>query len=87
MRNAFSGARPKSAVKRAQIARRHAGTDDAADRHFCICASFRERGTCQRLLRRRHGARGRIGIRRGSASMPIYLAEADGLDFKLVKRF
>jgi urea transport system substrate-binding protein len=33
------------------------------------------------------GARGRIGIRRGSASMPIYLAEADGLDFKLVKRF
>jgi urea transport system substrate-binding protein len=33
------------------------------------------------------GARGRIGIRRGSASMPIYLAEADGLDFKLVKKF
>jgi urea transport system substrate-binding protein len=33
------------------------------------------------------GARGRIGIRRGSASMPIYLAEADGLDFKLIKRF
>jgi urea transport system substrate-binding protein len=33
------------------------------------------------------GARGRIGIRRGSASMPIYLAEADGLDFKLIKKF
>ncbi|SDS74200.1 substrate-binding domain-containing protein [Bradyrhizobium canariense] len=33
------------------------------------------------------GARGRIGVRRGSASMPIYLAEADGLDFQLIKRF
>jgi urea transport system substrate-binding protein len=33
------------------------------------------------------GARGRIGIRRGSASMPIYLVEADGLDFKLIKKF
>jgi urea transport system substrate-binding protein len=33
------------------------------------------------------GARGRVGIRRGSASMPIYLAEADGLDFRLIKRF
>jgi urea transport system substrate-binding protein len=33
------------------------------------------------------GARGRVGIRRGTASMPIYLAEADGLDFKLIKRF
>ena len=33
------------------------------------------------------GARGRVGIRRGVASMPIYLAEADGLDFRLIKRF
>jgi urea transport system substrate-binding protein len=33
------------------------------------------------------GARGRVGIRRGSAVMPIYLAEADGLDFQLIKRF
>jgi urea transport system substrate-binding protein len=33
------------------------------------------------------GARGRVGIRRGSASMPIYLAEADGLDFQLIKKF
>ena len=34
-----------------------------------------------------HGARGRVGIRRGSASMPIYLAEADGLDFQLIRKF
>ncbi len=33
------------------------------------------------------GARGRVGIRRGSASMPIYLAEADGLDFQLIRKF
>ncbi|MDB5603316.1 MAG: putative nitrile hydratase regulator [Bradyrhizobium sp.] len=33
------------------------------------------------------GARGRIGIRRGSACMPIYLAEADGLDFQLIEKF
>jgi urea transport system substrate-binding protein len=33
------------------------------------------------------GARGRIGIRHGTASMPIYLAEADGLDFLLIKKF
>lgn len=33
------------------------------------------------------GARGTIGIRRGSASMPIYLAAANGLDFRLVKKF
>jgi ABC-type branched-subunit amino acid transport system substrate-binding protein len=33
------------------------------------------------------GARGRVGIRRGTASMPIYLAEADGLDFRLIKKF
>jgi urea transport system substrate-binding protein len=33
------------------------------------------------------GARGTIGIRRGSASMPIYLAAASGLDFRLVKKF
>jgi urea transport system substrate-binding protein len=34
-----------------------------------------------------NGARGRVGIRRGAASMPIYLAEADGLDFRLIKKF
>jgi len=34
-----------------------------------------------------HGARGPVGIRRGSASMPIYLAEASGLDFRLIKKF
>jgi len=33
-----------------------------------------------------HGARGPVGIRR-SASMPIYLAEASGLDFRLIKKF
>ena len=33
------------------------------------------------------GARGNVGIRRGTAMMPIYLAEADGLDFRLIKRF
>jgi urea transport system substrate-binding protein len=33
------------------------------------------------------GARGTIGIRRGSASMPIYLAAASGLDFRLVRKF
>jgi urea transport system substrate-binding protein len=33
------------------------------------------------------GARGTIGIRRGSASMPIYLAAANGIDFQLVKQF
>ena len=33
------------------------------------------------------GARGTVGIRRGSASMPIYLAAASGLDFRLVKKF
>ncbi len=33
------------------------------------------------------GARGRIGIRRGSACMPIYLTEADGLNFQLVEKF
>lgn len=33
------------------------------------------------------GARGRVGIRCGTASMPIYLAEADGLDFQLIKKF
>lgn len=32
------------------------------------------------------GARGRVSIRRGSASMPIYLAEANGLDFRLIKK-
>jgi ABC-type branched-subunit amino acid transport system substrate-binding protein len=33
------------------------------------------------------GARGTISIRRGSASMPIYLAAASGLDFRLVGKF
>jgi urea transport system substrate-binding protein len=33
------------------------------------------------------GARGRVGIRRGTASMSMYLAEADGLDFRLIKKF
>jgi len=33
------------------------------------------------------GARGRIGIRRGNARMPIYLAAANGLDFRLIKQF
>jgi urea transport system substrate-binding protein len=33
------------------------------------------------------GARGRVGIRRGNASMPIYLAQANGLDFQLIKTF
>jgi urea transport system substrate-binding protein len=33
------------------------------------------------------GARGTIGIRRGSARMPIYLAAANGLDFRLIKQF
>jgi ABC-type branched-subunit amino acid transport system substrate-binding protein len=33
------------------------------------------------------GARGGISVRGGRAKMPIYLAEADGLDFRLIKRF
>ena len=33
------------------------------------------------------GARGKIGIRGGKAKMPIYLAEADGLDFRLIAKF
>jgi urea transport system substrate-binding protein len=33
------------------------------------------------------GARGRIGVRRGKARMPIYFAEADGLDFRLIAEF
>jgi len=33
------------------------------------------------------GARGPVAIRDGRAEMPIYLAEADGLDFKLIKTF
>ena len=33
------------------------------------------------------GARGTVGIRRGSACMPIYLAAANGLDFRLIKKF
>jgi len=31
------------------------------------------------------GARGSIAVRNGHARMPMYLAEADGLDFKLIK--
>jgi urea transport system substrate-binding protein len=31
------------------------------------------------------GARGPIAIRNGRAEMPMYLAQADGLDFKLIK--
>ena len=33
------------------------------------------------------GARGAVALRDGCAQMPIYLAEADGLDFRLVKTF
>lgn len=33
------------------------------------------------------GARGPVTIRNGRAEMPMYLAEADGLDFKLIKTF
>ncbi len=33
------------------------------------------------------GARGAIGIRGGKAKMPIYFAEADGLDFRLIAKF
>jgi urea transport system substrate-binding protein len=33
------------------------------------------------------GARGSVTIRDGHAEMPMYLAEADGLDFKLIKTF
>ncbi len=33
------------------------------------------------------GARGPVTIRDGRAEMPMYLAEADGLDFKLIKTF
>jgi urea transport system substrate-binding protein len=32
-----------------------------------------------------HGAHGPVTIRNGHARMPMYLAEADGLDFKLIK--
>ncbi|MGO3927581.1 substrate-binding domain-containing protein [Rhodopseudomonas pseudopalustris] len=34
-----------------------------------------------------HGARGPVTIRDGRALMPIHLAEADGLDFRLIRRF
>jgi urea transport system substrate-binding protein len=33
------------------------------------------------------GARGHVRIRRGDAQMPIHLAEADGLDFRMIKTF
>jgi urea transport system substrate-binding protein len=33
------------------------------------------------------GARGPVIVRDGRAEMPIYLAEADGLDFRLIKTF
>ena len=31
------------------------------------------------------GARGPVTVRNGHTRMPMYLAEADGLDFKLIK--
>ncbi|WP_441230571.1 substrate-binding domain-containing protein [Tardiphaga sp. 215_C5_N2_1] len=34
-----------------------------------------------------HGARGEVSMRGGRAKMPIYLAEADGLDFRLIRTF
>jgi urea transport system substrate-binding protein len=34
-----------------------------------------------------HGARGAVGMQRGVASMPIFLAEADGLDFRVIRQF
>jgi hypothetical protein len=33
------------------------------------------------------GARGKISLRGGKARMPIYFAEADGLDFRLIAKF
>jgi ABC-type branched-subunit amino acid transport system substrate-binding protein len=33
------------------------------------------------------GARGMVRVRRGTASMPIYLAATDGLDFRLIRKF
>jgi len=33
------------------------------------------------------GARGQLTIRNGRAEMPIYLAEADGLDFRIIKSY
>jgi ABC-type branched-subunit amino acid transport system substrate-binding protein len=33
------------------------------------------------------GARGPVGLRRRAAEMPIYLAEADGFEFRLAERF
>jgi ABC-type branched-subunit amino acid transport system substrate-binding protein len=33
------------------------------------------------------GARGTVRMRRGIASMPIYLAAADGLDFQVIRKF
>jgi urea transport system substrate-binding protein len=33
------------------------------------------------------GARGTVNLQQGSASMPIYLSEADGLDFRLIQTF
>jgi hypothetical protein len=34
-----------------------------------------------------HGARGEVSMHGGQAKMPIYLAAADGLDFRLIKTF
>ena len=31
------------------------------------------------------GARGAVVVRNGHARMPMYLVEADGLDFRLIK--
>ena len=44
-------------------------------------------GRCSQAARNvvYRGARGSVAIRNGHARMPMYLAEADGLDFKLIK--
>jgi len=33
------------------------------------------------------GARGRVGVERRHLRSAIYLAEADGLDFRIIERF
>jgi urea transport system substrate-binding protein len=45
--------------------------------------------TLQRATKRiaYHGARGQVALHNGGAKMPIYLAEARGLDFDLIKQF
>ena len=34
-----------------------------------------------------HGARGIVDMKQGGAKMPIYLAEADGFDFRVIRQF